>query len=123
QRLHFEVGDARAAHVGDAHPEDERVDEISYDHVLLVDRLVLGEPLVGVQGVVVHRDHAEQVVVVLGDRLARPVLVDDADLEVLEVAPERPVVHGGHARKSSTNSTTSSNDRMWSWSSGPGQKP
>src|SRR5208282_3722297 len=32
---------------------------------------------------VVHGEQAEQVVVVLGDRLARPVLVDRADLELL----------------------------------------
>ena len=37
---------------------------------------------------VVHREQAEQVVVVLGDRLARPVLVDRADLELLVVATE-----------------------------------
>src|SRR5205085_461655 len=80
-------------------------------------------PLVGVQRVVVHRDHAEQVVVVLGDGLARPVLVDVADLEVLEVAPERPVVGRAHDRKRSTRSTTSSNDPTWSWSPGSGQKP
>ena len=41
---------------------------------------------------VVHRDQAEEVVVGLGDRLARPVLVDVAGLEVLEVPPERPLV-------------------------------
>ena len=42
------------------------------DHVASLHRLGR-EPVVGVQRVVVHRDHAEQVVVVLGDRLARPV--------------------------------------------------
>ena len=35
---------------------------------------------------VVHRDQAEEVVVGLGHRLRRPVLVDGADLELLEVA-------------------------------------
>src|SRR5271165_5088872 len=34
----------------------------------------------------VHRDQAEQVVVRLGDRLRRPVLVHGADLELLQVA-------------------------------------
>ena len=52
------------------------------------------EPRVGVQRMVVHRDHAEQVVVVLGDRLAGPVLVDVAGLEVLEVTTEGALVHG-----------------------------
>ena len=55
------------------------------------DRLVLREPLVRVQRVVVHRDHAEQVVVVLRDGLARPVPVHVADLEVLVVAAEGAV--------------------------------
>ena len=52
------------------------------------------EPLVGVQGVMVHRDHAEEVIVRFGDRLAGPVPVDVADREVLERAAERPIVHG-----------------------------
>ena len=43
---------------------------------------------VQVERVVVHGEQAEQVVVVLGDRLARPVLVDRADLELFVRAPE-----------------------------------
>ena len=50
--------------------------------------LVFGEPGVGVQRMVVHRDHAKEMVVRFGDRLAGPVLVDVTDLELLEVAPE-----------------------------------
>jgi hypothetical protein len=38
---------------------------------------------------VVHGDEAEQVVVALGHRLGGPVLVDGADLELLEIAPVR----------------------------------
>jgi len=41
----------------------------------------------------VHRDHAKQMVVVLGDGLAGPVLVEVTDLEVLEGSAEGPVVH------------------------------
>jgi hypothetical protein len=37
--------------------------------------------------VVVHGDEAEEMVVRLGHRLRGPVLVDGADLELLEVAP------------------------------------
>src|SRR6202007_803716 len=45
--------------------------------------------------VVVHGDHAEEVIVVLRDRLAGPVLVDVADGEVFEEASERPsLTHG-----------------------------
>jgi hypothetical protein len=47
-----------------------------------------------VERVVVHGDHAEEMVVGLGDRLARPVAVDVAHLEVLEVPAERALVHG-----------------------------
>src|SRR4051794_25306144 len=43
---------------------------------------------VQVQRVVVHGEQAEQVVVVLGDRLAGPVLVRRADLELLVAASE-----------------------------------
>ena len=88
QGLDFEVGDRRTRHVGHAHSQDEGVDQVAHDHVLVMDRLVLGEPGVRVQRVVVHRDHAKEVVVGLGDRLAGPVLVHVADLELLEVATE-----------------------------------
>jgi hypothetical protein len=37
---------------------------------------------------VVHREQAEEVVVVFGDGLAGPVLVDGTDLELLVVSPE-----------------------------------
>ena len=97
QRLDLEVGDARAADVGHAHAERERVDQVAHHHVLALHGLVLGEPRVRVQRVMVHRDHAEEMVVVLGDRLAGPVPVDVARDEVLEVTPEGPVVDGHSA--------------------------
>jgi hypothetical protein len=46
-----------------------------------------------VEGVVVHRQQAEQVVVVLGHRLARPVAIGRPDLELLIAAAE---LHGAH---------------------------
>jgi hypothetical protein len=46
------------------------------------------------QGMVVHREQAEEVVVVLRDRFARPVLVGRSDLELLEITPE---LHPAHA--------------------------
>ena len=66
-------------------PERERVDQRPDDDVapLLGG---LGVDVVDVQRVVVHGDQAEQVVVRLGHRLGGPVLVDGADLELLEVA-------------------------------------
>src|ERR1041385_204302 len=63
QRLHLEVGDTRTAHVRHAHPEHEGVDEVADHDVLAELCLRLREPRVGVQWMVVHRDHAEQVVV------------------------------------------------------------
>ena len=80
-----EVGDRLAGDVADAHAERERVDERADDDVALLLRLGRVH-VVEVQRVVVHRDQAEQVVVGLGHRLGGPVLVDVADLELLEVA-------------------------------------
>ena len=81
-----EVRDRLAAHVRDAHPERQRVDQRPDDDVAALLGLG-GVHVVDVQRVVVHRDQAEQVVVGLGDGLGRPVLVDGADLELLQVAP------------------------------------
>jgi len=60
---------------------------------------------VHVQRVVVHGQQAEQVVVVLGDRLARPVPVHRADLELLEITPELHVHLPGVARTSAAGTT------------------
>ena len=69
-------------------PERQRVDQRPDDDVaaLLGLRRV---DVVDVQRMVVHGDEAEEVVVGLGHRLGGPVLVDGADLELLEVAPVR----------------------------------
>src|SRR3712207_6098159 len=81
-----EVGDRLARDVRDAHPERQAVDERAHDDVAALLGLARVH-IVDVQRVVVHGDQAEEVVVVLGDRLGRPVLVDGADLELLEVPP------------------------------------
>src|SRR6202035_4629338 len=94
ERLDLEIGDTRAADVGDAHAERERVDEVAHHDILALDGLVLREPRVRVQRMVVHGDYAEEVGVVFGDRLAWPVAVDVPRDEVLEVAAERAVVNG-----------------------------
>ena len=93
QRLDLEVRDGDTAHVGHRHTQHEAVHEVADHDVLPELRLRLAVPRVGVQRMVVHRDHAEQVVIGLGDGLAGPVLVDVADLEVLEVATERTLVN------------------------------
>jgi hypothetical protein len=81
-----EVRDRLAGDVGNRHPERQRVDERPHDDVAALLRPARVH-VVDVQRVVVHRDQAEEVVVGLGDRLRRPVLVDGALLELLEVAP------------------------------------
>src|SRR4051794_24504572 len=91
QGLDLEVGDGLAGHVRDGHAEQDRVDVVADHHVLLELRRRLGVVRVDVQRVVVHRQQAEEVVVVLGYGLARPVPVDRADLELLVVTAE---LHG-----------------------------
>ena len=81
-------GDRLAADVRDGHAEREGVDHRADDDVAALLGL-LGVDIVYVQGVVVHRDEAEEVVLGLGHGLGRPVLVDRADLELLEVAAVR----------------------------------
>ena len=112
ERLDLEVGDRDAAHVGHRHAEHEAVHEVADHDVLAELRLRLGVPGVGVQRMVVHRDHAEQVVVGLGDGLARPVLVDVADLEVLEVATEGTLVNG-HADEATDGFCVSALHARW----------
>ena len=94
ERLDLEVGNGGAADVRHAHAEHQRIHEVAHDHVPPLRRLVLGEPLVGVQRMVVHRHHAEQVVVGFGDGLAGPMAVDIAHFEILVVAAEWAVVDG-----------------------------
>ncbi len=88
QRLDLQVGDRLAGHVGHGHAQQQRVHVVA-DHDVPAEVGGLTR-VVGVQveRVVVHRQQAEQMVVVLGDRLAGPVLVDGPDLELLEGASE-----------------------------------
>jgi hypothetical protein len=92
QALGLQVGDGLATHVGDAHAEHQRVDHRP-GHDVAPELAVLGVPVVEVERMVVHGDQAEEVVVGLGDRLARPVAVDVADFELLEVTAVGPLVH------------------------------
>ncbi len=91
----LEVGDGLAGDVRNGHAEQQRVHVVADDDVPFELGGLLGVVRVQVQRMVVHGQQAEQVVVVLGDRLARPVLVDRADLELLVVTAEL------HARFSS----------------------
>ncbi len=88
QRLDLEVGDGLARDVRHRHAEQQRVDVVADDDVLPELGRPLGVVGVEVQRVVVHRQQAEEVVVVLRDRLAGPVPVDRTDLELLVAASE-----------------------------------
>ena len=88
QRLDLQVRDGLAGDVRHGHAEQQRVDVVA-DHDVLAELGGLPRVVrVQVQRVVVHGEQAEQVVVVLGHRLARPVLVARADLELLVAPPE-----------------------------------
>jgi hypothetical protein len=88
QRLDLQVGDRLAGDVGHGHAQQQRVDVVADDDVLAEVRRVLRVVHVHVERVVIHGEQAEQVVVVLRHRLAGPVLVDRADLELLVVPTE-----------------------------------
>ena len=96
QAFDLKVGDRCTANVGDTHPECQRVDEISNYDILAMDSFVLGKPFVRMKWVMIHGDHAEEMVVRFRNGLAWPVPVDITDLEFLEVAAEWAVVdaHG-----------------------------
>ena len=98
QGLDLEIRDRDTTDVGNRHPEHERVHQVADHDVFAELGLALCVIRVGVERVMVHRHHAEQMVVELGDRLAGPVFVDVAGLEILEVAAERALVHG-HGRE------------------------
>src|SRR5262249_13245273 len=65
-----------------------RVDERPDDHISALLGLARVD-VVDVERVVIHGQQAEEVVVGLGHRLRRPVLVNGPDLELLEVATVR----------------------------------
>ena len=86
-----EVGDRSSGDVRHAHPEQQGVDERPDDDVAPAIHLGLGVVGVDVQRADRHREEAEQVVLRLGDRLARPVGERVARLVVLEVPAEAAV--------------------------------
>src|SRR5690348_15085785 len=83
--LKFEVGDGLAAHVWDRHAKHDAENEGADYEALPVLRPLAVEG-VDVQGVVVHGEHTEQGVVVLGNGAARPVFVDGTDFKVFKTA-------------------------------------
>ena len=60
-----------------------------------MNSFILRKPLIGVERVMVHGDHAEQMVIGFGDCLAGPMPINVADFEVFEMATKWAVV-GSH---------------------------
>ena len=88
QRLDLEVRDRLSRHVRHGHSQQEGVDVVAHHDVALEVGGLLRVVRVQVQRVMVHREQAEQMVVVLGDGLSGPVLVHGPDFELLVVPPE-----------------------------------
>ena len=60
-----------------------------------MNSFILRKPLVGVERVVVHGDHAEQMVIGFGDCLSGPMPINVSDFEVFKMATKWAVV-GSH---------------------------
>ena len=93
QRLYFEIGDRGPTHVGHAHAEHERVHQIPDDDIPPLHALG-SKPVIGVQRVMIHRDHAKEVIISFRDRLSRPVSVHVTDDEFLEASTKGAFVNG-----------------------------
>src|SRR5580658_10920629 len=113
ERFDLEVGYCLAADVGDAHPERQAVDEIAHDDVASELRLGLRVMRVRVERMVIHRQQAEEVIVGLCDRLARPVPVRGSDVEFLVVAAE---LHGQAAEVFADASSAARTSATGAWS-------
>ena len=87
----FEIRNGGTAHIGDTHPQHQAVDEVADDNIASLHRLGC-KPIVGVQRVVVHCDHAEEVVVVFSDGLTRPVAEDVTRGEIFQASAERALM-------------------------------
>ena len=91
QTAETKVGDRPPTDVGDAHPEQQRIDKRADDDVAPVRPFGRGKVGIGVQWAHGHGHQAELMVFGLGDRLAGPVPKDVAFLVVLEVSAESSI--------------------------------
>jgi hypothetical protein len=83
QTFDLKICDSCAADVRDAHSEHQRIDKVSDNHILAMDGFILSKPFVGVKWVMIHRDHAKEMVISFGNGLAWPVSVHVAYLKIL----------------------------------------
>jgi hypothetical protein len=84
-----------STHIRDTHPKHQRVNEIANNNVLAMNGLVLGKPLVGMERMVIHGDHAKQMIICFGNSLSGPMSIYIAYFEFFEVAAKWTVV-GAH---------------------------
>src|SRR6266545_3139521 len=91
ERVHLEIGDGAPRDVGDAHPDDDAIDQRPQHHALLVLGVRLGVVRVRMQRVLVHGQQRKPRAVGLRDGAPRPVLELLPHRELFEVAP---VAHG-----------------------------
>src|SRR4029078_8029672 len=90
---HAKARDIPAENIRNAHTEEQRVDE-SADHDIPAELGPLREMPVDVQRARRHRQHAEQVILRLGDGAPGPVMKDIARLVVAEVTAEAALARG-----------------------------
>src|SRR6266487_1485725 len=83
--LKFEIGNSFATNVRYAHAERNAKDERT-NHQTLLKLCIFAIVGVDMQGIMVHGEHAEKRVVILGDRASRPMLVHVTDLKVFETS-------------------------------------
>ena len=83
--LEFENGESLAAHILDGHVQHNAKDQRPHDEALFELRLfcVVG---IDMQRVVVHSEHAEERIVVLGNGATGPVLINGSDLKLFKTA-------------------------------------
>jgi hypothetical protein len=88
QRFGSERGDRLTRGVGHRDPEKKRVDECPDNQISPKVHLRARVVSVGVHRTDGAREQAEEVILGLGNRVAGPMAIDIADLEIIEVAAE-----------------------------------
>ena len=81
QSFYFKIGNRCTAYIGHAHAKHQRIDQVANDNVATLHTL-LGKPIIRMQRMMIHRDHAKQMIVCFRDGLARPVSIYIADNEI-----------------------------------------
>ena len=98
QRFNFKIRDRRATHIGHAHAKHERINQVADNNIATLHTL-LCEPIIRVQRVMIHRDHAKQMIIGLRNRFTGPMAKNIAYYEIFEISAEWSLVcrHDLHA--------------------------